>query len=133
MTFVGVTDDGSLQFAESEAKEVKLTPFNWSRSCQLSDKYFARYKNGNGVSSLAEMALRSVVKYRHALTADVLEDVPWDPLGEKVCEKIKDMYVTRGLNIDLTSIDILSGEDSQCLSGRSLWEPTHQKKKPDRN
>jgi hypothetical protein len=91
MTFFGLTDDGGLRFAESEAKEVKLTPFQWMRSCHMSDNYFSRYKNMAGVSSLAEMSLRSVVKYRHALTADVLKDVPFDPLGEQVWKQIGEM------------------------------------------
>jgi len=91
MSHSGLTDDGSLGFAESEAKEIKMTPFKWIRSCHLSDNYFTRYKNEAGVSSLVEMSLRTVVKYRHALTADVLEDVPWDPMSERVWKKIGDM------------------------------------------
>lgn len=88
MSFFGVTDDGSLRFAESQAKEIKLTPFKWSRRSGLSDNYFLRFKNTNGVSSLSVMALRSIVKYRHLLNAEVLEQVEWVPLGRKIWRTI---------------------------------------------
>lgn len=91
MSFFGVTNDGSLRFTEIEARELKLTPYKWTRACALSDNYFTRFKNKNGVSRLTNMALRSVVKYRHGLTEDVLKDVPWDPLGEQIWKEIVKM------------------------------------------
>jgi hypothetical protein len=91
MSFFGVTDDGSLRFAGSQVKEIKLTPFKWSRRSTLSDNYFLRFRNTNGVSSLSMMALRSIVKYRHLLTAETLEQVEWTPLGQKIWKRITAM------------------------------------------
>lgn len=122
MSVFGVKDDGSLRFTETEAKEVKLTPFQWSRSCKLSDNWFARYRTKDGVSNLGDMALRSVIKNRHGLTADVLSDVDWEPVGKRIweeikakCEEINLFYLPRANNI--------VGKESQSLSGRSLQLP----------
>ena len=91
MSFFGVTNDGSLRYTESQSKEIKLTPFKWSRNCSLSDSYFVRFKDSYGVSRLNHMALRSVVKYRHGLTEDVLQQIPWDPLGRQIWNEVVKM------------------------------------------
>lgn len=39
---------------------------------------------GDGAPRLADMALRSVLRYRHELTADVLREVEWYPVGRKI-------------------------------------------------
>jgi hypothetical protein len=81
-----------LPYLESEAEEIKTTAFKWINQSSLSDRYFRRFKNGNGPSSLAESATRSIVRYRYSLTVEVLREIPWDSMGKPIWERILKMY-----------------------------------------
>jgi hypothetical protein len=87
MSHFGLTEDG-LQFVESQNGEMKITPYKWANSSSLSDAYFRRFKNINGTSTLAEMALRRIIRLRHLLNAEVLKEVPWNPMGRKLWDEI---------------------------------------------
>ena len=42
-----------------------------------------------GAATLAVLALESVVRHREDLTADVLREVPWEPVGRRIWHAIK--------------------------------------------
>ncbi|KIW00394.1 uncharacterized protein PV09_08103 [Verruconis gallopava] len=110
------TNDG-LCFQESSSSELRLTPYKWANKSTLSNNFFRRFTNGRGCSALKDMALRSVVKYRQALTAETLAQTPWDPVGDLVWRQIVKMKAVTVACWKAFALAYCSNRDAQKVLG----------------